>query len=190
MEHLLLKYGYLLLFLGVAVLAEALQSSIIILEPDLDPLTPHAARFLGSVQIAGWLARLYLLVLLLRPVVLRHRQKVSHAELERLFQAHGHYSLSAFAVQDDKNHLIAAEGRGLLGYATRGAVALTCGDLIAAEEDLEKSVRHYLEHCRKHGWTPCIYEAAEEHVPLYRSLRLKSLKIAEEALAWINNPKP
>jgi hypothetical protein len=57
-------------------LAEAWQSSTLILEPDLEPLTPHAAHFLGSVQIAGWLARHYLLVMLLRPVILRHRQKV------------------------------------------------------------------------------------------------------------------
>ena len=39
-----------------------------------------------------------------------------------------------------------------------------------------------MDHCRRNGWTPCFYEAAEENLPADRTLGLGSLKIAEEAV--------
>jgi phosphatidylglycerol lysyltransferase len=85
-------------------------------------------------------------------------------------------------VQSDKHHLLVSEGRALIAYAARGSVALACGDPLASEEDFEGSVREYLDHCRRNGWTPCIYEAAEEWLPIYHRLGLRSLKLGEEAL--------
>ena len=54
---------------------EAVRTGILILSPEITPLTRYASRFLVSIQVAGWIARVYILVLLLRPVVLRHRQE-------------------------------------------------------------------------------------------------------------------
>ncbi len=167
---------------GSTPFSEAIQAGILIREPRLDPKTPHAARFLGSVQIAGWLARFYWLVLFLRPVILRKRQEASAEAIERIFRTHGKHSLSAFAIQGDKHHLLVAGKNALVAYATRAAVALAAGDPLAAEEDLERSVREYLDYCKKNGWTPCVYEAAEENLPVYHSLGLRSLKMAEEAV--------
>ncbi len=62
--------------------AEAVRSGLLILDPGVDPVTAHAARFLGALQIAGWAARLYLLVLVLRPVILRRRQEAPPEEVE------------------------------------------------------------------------------------------------------------
>ena len=62
---------------------EALRSGLLIVEPGVDPLRPAAARFLGALQLAGWAARFYLLVLVLRPVILRRRQEAPAAEVER-----------------------------------------------------------------------------------------------------------
>jgi lysylphosphatidylglycerol synthetase-like protein (DUF2156 family) len=167
---------------GATPFAEALRSGVALLDPHVDPLTGHAARFLGSLQTAGWLARLYLLALLLRAVVQRQRLAAPPAEVERLFRGHGRHSLAAFAVQDDKHHLLLGSGRGMVGYAVRRGVALACGDPLGPPEALEAQVREFIEHCLRNGWTPCVYEAAEENLPLYRRLGLSSLKIAEEAV--------
>ena len=167
---------------GVAPLSEAFHSGIAILEPRVDPRNEPAARFLGSLQIAGWLARLYLLALLLRAVVLRDRLEAPPAEVERLFRTHGQHSLAAFAVQPDKHHLLLAGGRGLVAYAVRRSVALACGDPLAPAEVLAESAGGFVEHCRRNGWTPCVYDAAEENLPVYAALGLRSLKIAEEAV--------
>jgi phosphatidylglycerol lysyltransferase len=161
---------------------EAFQSGILIREPQINPKTAGAARFLGSLQIAGWLARLYLMVLILRPVILRKRQEASGDTIERIFQTHSRHSLSAFAIQNDKHHLLLANGRALAAYAVRGSVALAAGDPLAPQTDFENCVREYLDYCKRNDWTPCIYEASEELLPVYHSLGLRSLKMAEEAI--------
>ena len=161
---------------------EAVRSGLLILDPGVDPLTEHAARFLGALQIAGWAGRFYTLVLLLRPVILRRRQEAPPAEVARAVREHGRRSLSAFAAQEDKHHLVVADGRGLVAYAVRGHVALAAGDPLCAETDLEACTRQWLGHCRRNGWTPCVYEAAEECLPVYHRLGLRSLKMAEEAV--------
>jgi phosphatidylglycerol lysyltransferase len=167
---------------GVHPMSESFRAGVLVLQPTVAPKTQHAARFLGSLQIAGWLARLYLLVLFLRPVILRDRLEAPPGQIERLFRSYSRQSLSTFAIQPDKHHLVLAGGRGLVGYATRGAVALACGDPLAAEEDFEPCVGEYMDYCQKNGWTACVYEAAEIRLPVYHSLGLRSLKIAEEAL--------
>jgi lysylphosphatidylglycerol synthetase-like protein (DUF2156 family) len=63
---------------------EAFNSGILVRQPNLDPNTADAARFLGSLQIAGWLTRLYLLVLFLRPVILRRRMEELHTAIQRI----------------------------------------------------------------------------------------------------------
>ena len=161
---------------------EAVRSGLLIVEPGVDPLRPAAARFLGALQLAGWAARFYLLVLVLRPVILRRRQEAPPAEVERAVRDHGHRSLSALAAQQDKHHLSVASGRGLVAYAVRGPVAFAAGDPLCAEADSEAAARDWLAHCRKNGWTPCVYEAAEERRELYAHLGLRSLKMAEEAI--------
>jgi phosphatidylglycerol lysyltransferase len=161
---------------------EAFNSGLLIRTPVLEPKTLAAARFLQSLQVAGWLARIYLLVLFLRPVILRNRQEAPRDAVARIFRDHSRYSLSVFAVQPDKHHLVVAEGRAFVAYATRGAVALAAGDPLASDEDFERSVREYVQHCDRNGWTACIYEAAEERLPVYRSLGFRALKMAEEAV--------
>jgi phosphatidylglycerol lysyltransferase len=167
---------------GANPVNEAFRSGILIREPNVNPQTTHAARFLGSLQIAGWLARLYVLLLVLRPVIQRNRLEAPQEQVDRIFKAHSQKSLSAFAIQSDKHHLLLANGQGLIAYATRGPIALACGDPLAPEAEFEASVREYLEFSRRNGWTPCVYEAGEDRLPVYQALGLRSLKIAEEAL--------
>ena len=165
---------------------EAVRSGLLILDPGVEPATEHAARFLGALQIAGWAARFYLLVLVLRPVILRRRQEAPPAEVARAVREHGRHSLSAFAAQDDKHHLVAAGGRGLVAYAVRGHVALAAGDPLCGESDLEACTHAWLEHCRHNGWTPCIYEAAEESLGVYRRPGPARVEDGRGGRSWIS----
>jgi phosphatidylglycerol lysyltransferase len=166
---------------------EAVRSGLLILDPGVEPATAHAARFLGALQIAGWAARFYLLVLLLRPVILRRRQEAPEEAIVRAVREHGRHSLAALAGQEDKHHLVVAGGRGLVAYAVRGHVALAAGDPLCAEADLEACMREWLDHCRHNGWTPCVYEAGEDGLEVYRRLGLRSLKMAEEAIVELGS---
>jgi phosphatidylglycerol lysyltransferase len=179
LSHLATEYAW---DTGATPASEAFRSGILILEPGVDPRTEHAARFLGSLQIAGWIARFYGLFLLLRPVILRARQEAPEEDVARVFALHARHHLAAFAVQQDKHHLLVAEGRAFVGYAVRRSVAFSVGDPLAAPEDLQRATRGFLDHCQRHGWRPCLYEAAEENLGVYRALGLRALKMAEEAV--------
>jgi phosphatidylglycerol lysyltransferase len=172
---------------GSNVMSETFRSAILIRDPQLDPNTAHAAIFLWSLQIAGWLARIYLLILLLRPVILRHGLEVPDKEVKRYFQHFGNQSLAAFAIQQDKHHAFVAGGKGLVAYAVRGSVAFTCGDPLVAAEDLENAIREYLNICHTNSWVPCFYEVAETNLSTYHALELKSLKLAEEAIIHVKD---
>jgi len=167
---------------GTTALGQAFRSGILVIETPIVPRTAGAARFLGSIEIAGCLGRLYLLVLCLRPVIARSRLEAPAEAVREALRAWARSSLASFAADGDKHHLLLAEGRGLVAYAVRGGVALAAGDPLTPEADLADGVKAYLAHCRSNGWTPCIYEASEEALPVYRALGLQGFKMAEEAL--------
>jgi lysylphosphatidylglycerol synthetase-like protein (DUF2156 family) len=102
--------------------------------------------------------------------------------VERIRRTQARRPLSAFALRPDKHHLLVAEGRGLVAYAVRNAVAVACGGPLCAPEDLEASVRDFAEHCHKHGWSPCFYAVPDEDLPAYAVARLKALRIGAEGL--------
>ena len=161
---------------------EAVRTGLLTVDPGVDPLTDHAARFLGALQLTSWAARLYVLVLVLQPVVLRRRQEAPAADVARLAAAYGRCSLSAFATQEDKHHLLAADGRALAAFVIRGRVAFAVGDPLCSPEDTERAARDFVEHSRRNGWMPCFYEASEASLAAYRRIGLSTLKMAEEAL--------
>jgi phosphatidylglycerol lysyltransferase len=163
-------------------LREAIRDGVLITQPRVRPLDVAATRFLASLQVAGWVARLYVLVLLLRPVILRDRLEAPPEDVDRIRRAHARRPLSAFALRPDKHHLLVAEGRGLVAYAVRNAVAVACGGPLCAAEDLAASVKDFREHCHRHGWTPCFYAVPGEDLPAYAAAGLKGLKIGDEVM--------
>jgi hypothetical protein len=100
---------------GAVPFNQAFRCGILILNPYLNPNTLHAAHFLSSLQVAGWLARLYILILLLRPVITRHRLEAPPEVIERIFQLHSLHALSAFAIQSEKLSLLFMLGRTVTG---------------------------------------------------------------------------
>ena len=72
--------------------------------------------------------------LILRPFISRDRLEAPKEDLTRIFAQFGNEAVSAFAIQSDKHHLVVANGQGLAAFATRGSIALACGDPIASDE--------------------------------------------------------
>jgi phosphatidylglycerol lysyltransferase len=61
-------------------------------------------------------------------------------------------------------------------------VALACGDLLTSDNTMKHAIEEFMQFCQHNGWTPCVYEAAQDHLHLYREMGFRALKIAEEAL--------
>jgi lysylphosphatidylglycerol synthetase-like protein (DUF2156 family) len=167
---------------GSTPFTEAVRAGILIMRSGTVPQGPHAERFLASVQVAGWLARLYLLVLLLRPVILRARQEAPEEDLARLRRTAATHGLAAFALRPDKHHLLVDGGQALVAFAVRNAVAVACGDPVGPVRGQERSVAEFVRHSRRHGWTPCFYGTAEETRAAYAAAGLRTTPVAEEAV--------
>jgi lysylphosphatidylglycerol synthetase-like protein (DUF2156 family)/membrane protein DedA with SNARE-associated domain len=171
-------------------LTEALRNGILIVQPQVVPMTRYASLFLTSIQIAGWMARLYILVLLLRPVILHKRLEAPAEDVSRIFERYGNESVAAFAVQTDKHHLLVADQEALVAYSTKGSIALACGDPIAPDDVFSQAVKDYVEHCGRHGWQSCVYLASERRLPVYQSHRLQWVKAADQAIVDLNHLSP
>src|SRR5262249_11972004 len=132
---------------------EAVRGGILIVTPAVIPATRYARLFLNSLQIAGWLARLYILILVLRPFISRDRLEAPKEDVDHIFQHYGKDSVAAFATQRDKHHLIVANGQGLAAFATRGSIAVACGDPIAPGELVGQAVEEYVHNFGMDGLT-------------------------------------
>jgi len=161
---------------------EALRGGVLIVKPEAAYQTRNANLFVNSLQYAGWVARLYILILVLRPFISRDRLDAPKPDIARIFQRYGNDSVAAFAIQADKHHLVVANGQGLVAFAARGSIALACGDPIASAEHFEKATQDYIQHCGRHGWTPCVYFASENRLDTYHSLKMQSSAVGEEAI--------
>src|SRR5256712_14206411 len=93
---------------------EAVRGGILIVAPTVIPATRYARLFLNSLQIAGWLARLYILILVLRPFISRDRLEAPREDVNKIFRRSGDHAVSAFAIQRDKHHLLVADRQGLV----------------------------------------------------------------------------
>jgi phosphatidylglycerol lysyltransferase len=168
----------------------AIRNGILIVDPGVVPATRNARLFLNSLQIAGWITRFYILILILRPFISRDRLEAPTEDIERIFTQYGDHSVAAFAVQRDKHHLLVANGRGLVAYAAKGSIAVACGDPLAPDDSFAAAVQDYRNHCGRHGWMPCVYLAAEERLPVYHALKFQSVRAAEEAIVDLRTFTP
>ena len=53
---------------------------------------------------------------------------------------------------------------------------------MASDELFPQAIQDYINHCERHGWTPCVYFAADARLPIYQSLKLQSTGVSEEAI--------
>src|SRR5207248_882358 len=169
---------------------EAVRGGILIVKPTVTPITRYARLFLNSLQVAGWMARLYILILVLRPFISRDRLEAPKEDIDRIFQRYGNESVSAFAIQRDKHHLLVAARQGLIGFGARGSIAVACGDPIAPDDLFTQAVEDYIKHCERHGWIACVYFAAEERLQAYQALKLQFASVSEEAVVDLQKFEP
>ncbi len=166
---------------GIGRALRATLLAAVLTDPGVVPHTPHATEFLDSIAWLSLGSALVLVMLLLRPVVLRRLDPSLPGALE-IIHRHGDSLLSTFAAEPENNHFLTADGMSTVAYRVSTAVAITVGDPIGPPERREAAIDEFLAFCRKHDWLACFYEVAEPHVPLYRARGLRTLKIAEEAL--------
>ncbi|HEX4713590.1 MAG TPA: DUF2156 domain-containing protein [Ktedonobacteraceae bacterium] len=103
------------------------------------------------------------------------------AELLRLY---GDHTLSFFGLAPKQRHFLAPGGTGLVNYQLMRKVAVVLGDPVCAPEAREQTTRSFLDFCALHRWRVAFYQASPERLAAYRSLRLRTFKMGEEAILY------
>jgi lysyl-tRNA synthetase class 2 len=123
------------------------------------------------------------LVLWLRPLGSVVRQTgEDRARAARLVRLHGRDSLAFFALRRDKAWFFSEDDRAFLSYRIVGGVALVSGDPIGERDAVPALLRRFTDYAHENGWRVAVLAAAEELLPLYRSLGLRAFPLGKEAV--------
>jgi lysyl-tRNA synthetase, class II len=134
------------------------------------------------VVIASVLA-LRALYLWFRPHV--HRGKQSELErraAEGIVHVQGRDSLCYFALRRDKSWFFSPSGRSFLAFKVVGGVALVSGEPIGEPDELPGLLHDFTREAHARGWRVAVIGVAEDSLPFYRGLGLRSFYIGDEAV--------
>jgi len=170
----------------------ALKTLMMFVEQDnagVVPSTGFARFFASSISVVGGVTLLYALWMLLRPMFLRGEpaSEAQRQQAHSIVAAHGHSSLAALTLLNDKAYFFSASGNSVIAYVPKGRGAVALGDPIGPAEELATLIRDFLEFCGRNDWIPGFYQTQPDLLDLYRQLGFRAVKIGEEAVVDLVN---
>ena len=110
-------------------------------------------------------------------------QPISACSTEaELISTYGSHALAFLGLTSKNAHFLAPDGAGLVNYRLARKVAVVPGDPICAPEEFEQVTRDFLDFCAFQHWRVAFYQTNPEHLATYRSLKMRTFKMGEEAM--------
>jgi phosphatidylglycerol lysyltransferase len=160
-----------------------LREFILVGNSDLVPYTRHARWFLSSLRILGLVAGVVGAYSLFRPLAYRLRTlPQERAIVKGIIEQHGRSALDYFKLWPDKSYFFSEDERCVIAYKVAWNVALSLGDPVGPEDQIESTARHFISWCADNGWMVAFHQALPDFIPMYRRLGLQVLKLGEEAV--------
>jgi phosphatidylglycerol lysyltransferase len=157
-------------------------------DPHLVPRTHYAHWFLDSLYIMTSAAIVYSGFALFRPVIYRFSVVPRERALARgIVEQHGRTTLDFFKLWPDKSYFFSPSHRCFIAYCVAGNVALALGDPVGPEEEIELTLREFVEMCRENAWIAGFYQTLADFLPAYRRVKLNKLKIGDDAMVDLRN---
>ncbi len=101
------------------------------------------------------------------------------AELTRFY---GNHTLAFSGLAPENLHFLSPGEEGLVNYRLANRVAVVPGDPVCAPASIERVTRSFLDYCAIRGWKVAFYQTNPDYLSIYRTLKLRSFKIGEEAI--------
>jgi phosphatidylglycerol lysyltransferase len=150
--------------------------------PGLEPITGFGRYFAASIYIIGLSTLGSSLLLLIRPVLVRHPATDHERQRARqIVERYGRSSLARIALFEDKSYCF-SRGGSVIGYAVRGRGAIALGDPIGPESEVSNAIQAFIGLCRPNDWLPAFYQVQPTWLEAYRSAGLSILRIGDEAI--------
>jgi lysyl-tRNA synthetase, class II len=107
--------------------------------------------------------------------------RFAHARAAAIVAEHGTDSIAPFVLRADKAFFFAHHG--VLAYRTLGGTAVVSGDPVGPPGTAPAIVAAFLRFAEARAWDVVVTGAGEGHLPAYRALGLRALRIGSEAVA-------
>ena len=151
-------------------------------DPGLQPITGFGHYFADSIYMVGVVTIGYALIMLARPVLIRHRAKPEErARARQIVENYGRSSLARATLFDDKVYYF-SPGGSMIAYVVKGRIALVLGDPIGKAEDLVPAMVSFQSFCRQNDWQLAFYQTLPDTLESYHSAGFSSLNIGNEAI--------
>jgi len=159
--------------------------------PGLHALTPFGRYFSGSIYIVTGLVLVFVLIMLVRPLIIR--APASERERERarkIVEMAGESALANYAMLDDKLYHFTPDG-SMLAYVVKGRIALVYGDPVGEGERFSTALVSFLDLCQRERWLPVFFQIKPDHLKEYESAGLEVLAIGDEIVlnlrGWVSD---
>lgn len=168
-------------------LGDAFQSTLLLYslvgDPGLQPLTRHAHWFIDSLYTITGAFIFYTVFTVFRPMVYRFRtHPLELAAAKALVEKYGRSSLDYFKYWPDKSFFFSPSQECFLSYRVGGRYALVLGDPVGSEEEIEDTIRRFVDFCRDNDWSPAFHQTLPDFLEIYQSHGFRKLKIGDEAV--------
>jgi phosphatidylglycerol lysyltransferase len=156
-------------------------------DPNLHPHTHHAKWFLESLYLITITSILYSLLSLFRPVLYKYRIYPLERDIAvSLVKKYGRSNQDFFKYWPDKSFFFSAERNSFISYRVGGNYALTLGDPVGPEEEIETIIRSFIEMCTENDWGFGFHQVLPDFLPLYKNIGLRKLKIGDDAIVALS----
>ncbi|MEZ4766820.1 MAG: phosphatidylglycerol lysyltransferase domain-containing protein [Caldilineales bacterium] len=156
--------------------------------PDLVPRTRHARWFLESLHVIGLTALFLAFLSLFRPVAFRLRTlPQQRQQVEHLLATYGGGPADFFKLLPDKSYFLSPDGQCATAYHTVWSVAISLGDPVGPAEEMDDFLRRWLRFCNDNGWSAAFHQVLPDHLPVFQTLGMDTLKIGEEAVVDVQH---
>ncbi len=104
------------------------------------------------------------------------------ARVRIIVQQYARTPLDLFKLWPDKSYFFSPSGRSVVAYREAANIAIALGDPVGPRTEIEPTVCQFLQMCGENGWRLAFYQTLPDFLPMYRRLRLKKLKIGDDAM--------
>ncbi len=166
----------------------ALQNYFLVGSSDLIPVDRFASKFLLSINISGFLSLAFLFYTLIRPYILKNAPTKEELERpNRLIKEYGQSALDYFKTYQDKMIFEADGVDAFISYRIAGNFAVVLENPVACDaECMRACIRLFDKFCYENGLKSFYYRVPEESLPIYKSLKKKSMFLGQEGVVDLN----
>jgi phosphatidylglycerol lysyltransferase len=151
-------------------------------DPGLQPITGFGRYFADSIYVVAIATTGYSLLLLIRPVLARHR--ASLAERSRAWEivrAYGRTSLARLTLLDDKLYYF-SPGGSMTAFVVKGRTAVVLGDPIGPSTDVSSCIEGFKDLCGQNDWEAAFYQVLPDYLEAYKRIGFRPVQIGQEGV--------